>query len=278
MLGGAAAWNVLLKTKPAKQPCQKAFVSARGLAYTTFRKYCKESTLKLAGRPPLLPLQTQKVVAETLVYKDRTNLGVGRVQAAEAISTHGITQEQAAKALRTVRKNFKNHLTKRAVITQASTTKRAGQPSRENLETWHNLIDAVDKECTNSADADYEKNFHNFCLNIDETNIGATEGVVRIIDDKQKKKHESESANSRTSITILRVDFSSSHFLISEAYLSVFVFCFCAHSDELPFRGSGYAQRVLNRTEGPQEFTPVDTLFQKGTFSQTGIILFGDSF
>ena len=39
----------------------------------------------------------------------------------------------------------------------------------------------------------------------DETGLQASNGDVKIIGDKEKKKHEVQSANSRTSVTLYRV-------------------------------------------------------------------------
>lgn len=169
-----------------------------------------------AGQPSLVDSETQKFLVDVMRRRDRGNDGMNRREAVAMLQDlkPDLSRQQLSDTFRnTVRRNHSSELTN-IVKAQASTTKR-GQITVAQQFRWHQAVDSAFRqlrEWNTGALSDgrtFAEVMAHFVAGGDETCFLASAGDVKIIGDKQKKKHELASANSRVSTTIYRVGFSS---------------------------------------------------------------------
>ena len=162
------------------------------------------------GPKPLLAKGKQQVVVDTMRRYDRANNGQSAARAASLVQelNPNLTRKQAVNAFAHLRKRNKDVLTG-DVKAQQSTSKRS-EVTVAGQYIWHEEVESARKElralntglgADGKTFADIEDNFFTF---LDETSLQANAGDLRIVGDKEKKKHEKTTADSRDSITMVR--------------------------------------------------------------------------
>ena len=163
------------------------------------------------GPKPLLNLEKQQVVVDTLRRMDRSNNGQSVAKGASLVQElkPGLHRKQAVNVLATIRRQHKDVLTG-PVKVQQSTSKRT-EVTVAMQSIWHKTVDSVrtDLRTWNTGMNDSGKTFvddeNHFWVFLDETCLMANQGEVIILGDKEKKKHEKNVNDSRESITMVRV-------------------------------------------------------------------------
>lgn len=168
------------------------------------------------GRPQLIDDDTQAFAVDVLRRRDRGNEGMNNREAVELVHDlkPELKLEQVADVLRkTIRPTNKKVLTS-IVKAQASTSNRS-QITVPQQYRWHMTVESALDFCRkhNTGLTPDGKTFEEvsdaFFCGGDETCFLASAGDVKIIGDKQKKKHEVHTANSRVSTTVYRVGFAN---------------------------------------------------------------------
>lgn len=150
-------------------------------------------------------------LSDIIVYRDRNNNGVERREAIQYI------MEISGCGSRKTAENHLDYLIRskrfpnlkrdgRVMKAQATTTKRSQITIAQQFR-WHCLIDEVwaDQAQRNQPCEDFEKLKEHFMGNLDETGVAASEGCLHIIGEKEQKKHEKNTDDSRESITAVRI-------------------------------------------------------------------------
>ena len=142
-----AKWE-LEATKPDKDRMSvHRFAEVNGIPYTTFQTHITSvdgKRIKLGsgvGKKPLLDSQSNDIIVDVLVRKDRVNQGVGVSGALDLLEEMhpDLTRKQLDQAFRrTVRPAFSERLTK-PVEPQATTTKRTAITVPQQWR-WHKVI------------------------------------------------------------------------------------------------------------------------------------------
>jgi hypothetical protein len=166
-----------------------------------------------SGPKPLLSSGEGEFVVDVVRRRDRANDGMSNADIVDAISElkPDLSRRQAANAwARTVRPAHKDVLTG-IVVAQATTTKRTAITVTQQWR-WHQTVEFATNElrrrntglCAKTGKA-FNEVIRHFILGGDETCLLACDGVVKIIGDSEKKKHEKTNQDSRNSITSYRV-------------------------------------------------------------------------
>eukprot|EP00961_Rhodomonas_salina_P138502 1863046-Rhodomonas_salina.1 len=121
-----------------------------------------------------------------------------------------LNRDQAGTALRTVSRNHSKDLTG-IVRAQATTTKCSAVTVTQQWR-WHSAFDNVIRQlkvlntglCKRSGKP-FDEVIEHFIVGGDETCLLASAGEVSVLGDKEKKKHEITTHDSRVSITMYRV-------------------------------------------------------------------------
>ena len=162
------------------------------------------------GPKPLLNKKNEVVVVDTMRRYDRANNGQGAAKGASLVQELNpkLTRKQSVNVFARIRKQNKDVLTG-GVKAQQSTSKRS-EVTVTTQKFWDETVEATRTELRRrntgmDADgktfADLEDHFFTF---LDETSLQASGKEIRIIGDKEKKKHETATADSRDSITMVR--------------------------------------------------------------------------
>lgn len=197
----------------------KSFAAVADIPYDTFKHYvyadkAKRRKLgKSTGPPRLVSKEDSALLADVARRRDRANDGMSCAQLIDALQDlmPALGRKQAENASRRcVRREHASVLTN-IVKAQPSTTKRSAITVQQQWR-WFEMVEAVlkDLEARNTGVCGYSgKTFkevaHHFVFGGDESCLLASDGNVSIIGDKDKKKHETRSVDSRTSITLYRV-------------------------------------------------------------------------
>ena len=218
MRAAVEGWDNNSEQKREAEGDMKRYAALVEIPYKTFQKYActdKSKRRKLGGsvgRPSLVDKETAQTVVDTVRRRDRGNDGMSQKQVVDTLQEliPGLTRSQADNTFRrTIRPAHKKELTG-IVKAQATTTKRTAITVRQQ-HRWHLLVnDAVARlnerntgRC-NVTGKPFSEVAHYFLVGGDETCLLASDGEVRIIGDKQKKKHEKRKEDSRMSITLYR--------------------------------------------------------------------------
>jgi hypothetical protein len=189
------------------------------IPHSTLKKYIttdESSRQKIGagvGRKPLLNLGQEKFVVDVVRRYDRGNDGLSNAGVLDTLGElkPNLTRTQLGNAWRnTIRPHHKKELTG-IVTAQATTTKRSAITVTQQWR-WHETVDKTYSDlrrrntgvCPKTGKSFGELMPH-FILGGDETCLLASDGVVRVIGDKDKKKHEKNNNDSRTSITSYRI-------------------------------------------------------------------------
>mgnify|MGYP001031646604 CR=1 FL=1 len=174
--------------------------------------FCDAATLTDARvKKSLTTEDEQREIAEIIQFRDKNNNGMSRKEAITLIMDWTgcgkmKTAENHLEYL--VRNNKLPELKKggRVVTAQATTTKR-GQITVEQQLRWHGVIQSMweEQRRLNIPAVLYLPIQAHFICNVDETSVMACEGTLKVIGDAERKKHQKNSADSRDSITIVRV-------------------------------------------------------------------------
>jgi hypothetical protein len=99
---------------------------------------------------------------------------------------------------------LKNH--GRVRIAQATTTKRACLRTEQQLR-WHNLVTTIWEEHrrVNQPSQEFLRLQDHFMINLDESNIQGSNGVLRVVGSAIVKKHEKTTQDCRESVTMIRI-------------------------------------------------------------------------
>ena len=235
----AEDWAIELTKAKEERRSMRWFAEYKSIPFSTFQQHVcpdAEKRIKLGssvGKKSLIKVSTANVVVDTLIRKDRANQGEGvrgAVDMIEELEPH-LNRAQITRAFRrTVRPKFKGRLTN-PVAAQHSTTKRSAITVTQQFR-WHKVSNYTSSVipfthlpfnlCLQTVDSVYaelrqqnaapdkgvafEDVMCHFIIGSDEANLLASGGgvVVRVLGDKEKKKHEKVLSDSRESITILR--------------------------------------------------------------------------
>ena len=193
-----------------------------GIPFETFRKYvCKDAAARRVigngvGAKKLLDEKTVQFTLDVIRRRDRANDGMAKPAIIDllqdlhpALGRTALTQAFD----RNIRRENKDLLTG-IVKAQASTEKRSAITVPQQYR-WHSCVDAAfnflrEKNQGLTPDGKtFGEVMDHFILGGDETCFLASNGEVKIIGDKKKKKHEVNTAGSRTSITVYRLGAAS---------------------------------------------------------------------
>lgn len=218
MRAAVEGWDNNSEQKREAEGDMKRYAALVEIPYKTFQKYARTDKSKRrklggsVGRPSLVDEQTAQTIVDTVRRRDRGNDGMSQKQVVDTLQEliPGLTRSQADNTFRrTIRPAHKDELTG-IVKAQATTTKRTAITVRQQ-HRWHLLMDdAIARlherntgHCLVTGKP-FSEVAHYFLVGGDETCLLASDGEVRIIGDKQKKKHEKRKDDSRMSITLYR--------------------------------------------------------------------------
>lgn len=188
------------------------------IPHETLRKYvCTDPAKRRvlgcsSGRKSLISSSVQEFSVDMIRRKDRGNDGMTNLEAVDMVQDlePALTRKQISQSFRrTVRKNHKSVLSN-IVKAQASTTKRnaitVSQQFRwhQNVQASMELLRERNTGRAHNGSSSFGELMPHFVVGGDETCLLASNGNVMILGDKLRKKHETASANSRTSITMYR--------------------------------------------------------------------------
>ena len=195
----------------------KHYCARVGIPEQTFRKYVCDDVEKRrmlgtgVGISKVIDADTENFLVDVLRRKDRANAGMSRAEAIDMLQDlhPAKTRKSLARAFdRNIRPDHKHELTG-VVKAQASTEKRSAI-TMEQQYRWHSAVDAayaMMRERNTGLTPDgrsFGEVMPYFVVGGDETCFLASSGEVKIIGDKEKPKHEVNTAGSRTSITVYR--------------------------------------------------------------------------
>ena len=190
------------------------------IPYNTLKKYVTEdqqkrrSLGKSVGRGALLQHGDQHFLADVLVRKDRGNDGAEPKEAIDMVQQLAphLDRTQARRHFkRTLLPNFKHKLKPKAIVAQATTTKRTGITVSQQFR-WHTTYEGTLNELRRLNTGTCRKTgkvfgelIQHFIIGGDETCLMAcASGEVRVIGSTGKRKHEKKTNDSRDSITMYR--------------------------------------------------------------------------
>ena len=152
------------------------------------------------------------IVLQDIVRKrDRQNTGVTRKEAIQIIIDLG--QARSYKSAENhldylIRANKLMHLKRhgRIVSAQGTTSERC-QINKEQQLRWHYLIESEWRflRATNQPTEHYLEVQKHFQLNLDESCFLCSEGVLKILGDAYRKRHDKNNSDNRVSITTVRI-------------------------------------------------------------------------
>ena len=170
------------------------------------------------GRSKLLNDTQETFLVDNVRRKDRGNDGMTKSEIVDMVQDlkPGLNRKSAADAYdRTVKTKHHQVLTG-IVSAQATTTKRSAVTVGQQYR-WHTLVESmftrlVKLNVMETGEGDVPESWRpnflrimkHFVLNLDEECVAAADGSVRIIGDKEKKKHEKNIHDSRTTMTMVR--------------------------------------------------------------------------
>ena len=150
-------------------------------------------------------------LVDVMRRKDRGDDGMSRLEAIDMLQDLAphLSHDQAVKYFDMhIRPAHKELLT--GVVKAEATTSKRSCITVEQQYRWHKAVDRayeILRERNTGLTPDgktFGEVAHHFVAGGDETCLLASGGDVKIIGDKEKKKHQVQSANSRTSITVYR--------------------------------------------------------------------------
>ena len=197
------------------------FANRRGIPPHTFQKYAhKDKSKRRAlgssmGNPTTMSVDEQEFIAQVTARADRGNDPKSRKETIDCM-------QELRPTLR--RKQLENHwdrtalpravakgiLKKRAVIAQATTTKRNAITVPQQFR-WHRIMDAAFNllrtrntgRCRKSGKT-FGEVIHHFLIGGDETGVQASAGNDKVYGDKSRKKQEKTLQDSLDSISVYR--------------------------------------------------------------------------
>lgn len=204
---------------PNKKLSFRRYASKMGIPESTLRAYTHKDPNKRKslgakpGRPSVVKSEVSDFVAQLAVRSDRANDGMTLADTRDAISElqPDLSEKQVANyASRTFFTTNKDML-KRPVIAQATTTKRSCCTVEEQFRWFNQYEDALNfmrqnntGRCRRTGKTFGELIIH-FIVGGDESGfIANADGVIRVVGDRSKSKHEKNCADSRSSITLYR--------------------------------------------------------------------------
>jgi hypothetical protein len=167
------------------------------------------------GKTTLMP-DTEDFLVDVMRRRDRGNDGMDRSESIQMMQDlqPELSHKQAERQFdRNVRPAHKDVLT--GIIKAEATTSKRSAITVEQQYRWHSTVDSALKQLRklNTGLTPDGKSFGevmpHFVIGGDETSLLASNGEVKIIGDKKKKKHEKQTVNSRTSITLYRTGSSA---------------------------------------------------------------------
>jgi hypothetical protein len=204
--------------------CSKAttathFAGLVGIPIGTLKNYIQADKAKRqklgsgVGNKSLVTTEESGFLVDVIHRHDRGNKGMSNSDALDALTDlkPDLTRAQARNCFaNTIRPAHKEVMTG-IVRAQKTTTKRTAITVTQQWR-WHSLIDSAFNElrrrntgvCRVTGKTFGELMAH-FILGGDETCLLANDGVVTVLGDKEKKKHEKVLDDSRVSITMYRL-------------------------------------------------------------------------
>ena len=197
----------------------KIFAAKVGIPYKTLKPYvCQDvSKRKQVGSgvggsgKSLVNEDTSQFMSDVLRRRDRANDGCTRPEAVTMLQElqPELTRAQACRQFdRHVRPNHKDVLTN--IVKAESTTSKRCAITVPQQWRWHQAVnEGFDfLRRTNTGTTPNGQTFGevmpHFIVGGDEACLLASNGEVKVIGDKEKSKHQVQTSNSRTSITIYR--------------------------------------------------------------------------
>jgi hypothetical protein len=162
-------------------------------------------------RPALTTSGERRFIQDAACLRDSANNGMSRKELINIIF-----ELCGAKDLKQAENHF-DYLIKsgqlpdlkgggKVVSAQKTTTKRSCIRVEQQLR-WHTVVQFTWEELQrlNQPAEEFEKLKAHFTFNLDETGVMGSEGVLKVIGDRSRKKHEKNVDDNRDSITIVRV-------------------------------------------------------------------------
>jgi len=170
------------------------------------------------GAKPAISEEQQEVLVDVLIRADRANDPKNMKELVDIVQVLNpdLSREAASQCYRrTIRPAHSGRVTG-LVTAQPTTTKRSACTVTQQWR-WHSLVDSTWDEIVelNREESDddpspaYRSAFvsvmQHFVANLDEAGMQAQAGIVKVVGEKGKKKHEKKLQDSRISVTLLRV-------------------------------------------------------------------------
>jgi hypothetical protein len=158
-------------------------------------------------KPGLLTDMQVRNLLDIIVYRDRNNNDVEWREAIQYImEISGCGSRKTAENhvdYLICSKRFPNLKRDGRIVKAQATTTKCSPITIAQQFCWHCFIDDVwaDQAQRNQPCKDFDKLKEHFMGNLDETGVGATESCLNIIGEKEMKKQEKNTDNSRESIT-----------------------------------------------------------------------------
>jgi hypothetical protein len=214
------AWNVKSERtldSNAEPMTRNAFANLNGIPPETFRKYVQQQNPRVVGNSvgtkAIITKKDSQFVADVLRRADRGNDGKTRHQALDLIQEvkPNISFVQAENHFQhTFRGHHRDEIKQRPVKTQMTTTKRSAITVKQQyrwFQTYGLAVQFLREKntglCKETGKTCGELIAH-FIIGGDETCLQASDAEAAVIGDRNKKKHEKKSADSRVSITMYR--------------------------------------------------------------------------
>ena len=157
-----------------------------------------------------LSADERKAIEDIIRNRDRNNMGLSRKECIRLVMDVGQfgSFKKAenhydylirAKLLPNLKRNG------RIVTSQATTTERCAITVSQQLR-WHNLVDTVWQEMllSNTPQENYIPLKKYFMLNLDEACFMCCHGILKIVGDGSRKRHDKNISDNRTSISVVR--------------------------------------------------------------------------
>ena len=158
----------------------------------------------------LLTADLIKILQDIICRRDQNNTGLTRKEYVKIIMDLG-----GAKSFKAAENHFdylirKGQLTQlnrggKVITAQATTTERCNITVKQQYR-WHTLIDSIweDMRVTNTPENEFKKVRKHFQLNVDEACFMVSNGKLKIVAGRGKKRHDKNVSDDRTSITVVR--------------------------------------------------------------------------
>jgi len=194
--------------------CEKEW----GIGWQTLKAYLHGDPSKRRlpggqrGRKPVIPQATTSLITQVVRKADRQNKGMSSkdIVAAVRMAGPGLSKKQAENhTFNTLLPNARKEKKLTGSVKVQATTVGRSNVTRAQQFRWFTLIDDMDRELAKRNVDDgtgvvWDDVKGHFSFNLDEECVLACDGLVKIVGDASKKKHERMSGNSRVSITALR--------------------------------------------------------------------------